>query len=56
MGTICIHDKKVQFKYNKNSFDKMSSKSLFDDLKKSVKVLSPEQLKESRNPLYTYLI
>ncbi len=56
MGTICIHDKKVQFKDNKNSFDKMSSKSLFDDLKKSVKVLSPEQLKESRNPLYTYLI
>ena len=56
MGTIGINNKKSQKNIDKNSLTTMSSNSLLNDLKKSVKVLSSDQLKESRNPLYTYLI
>ncbi|GEM_PF-3654313 len=56
MGTMKFFDKKIQLKDKTNSFDKTSSDALCVDLKKSVKVLSHKQLKENRNPLYTYLI
>ena len=56
MGTMKFFDKKLLLKDKTNSFDKTSSDALCIDLKKSIKVLSHKQLKENRNPLYTYLI
>lgn len=55
MGLIRTFDKRVQAKNSKSSYNNMSSVSVFNDLKKTIKVLTSEQLKESRNPLYTYL-